>query len=152
MIATLQQVKAASAKATFIVIVGGPATGKTFLSNQLDGPIIHADDYMHHGFERALYVLIDDLQTLLASGLSVVVEGVQAYRLLRKIEQQGNWKRVPDLIIECCAPKDVRALRLIKRGSNPNKSIGMDGMLQKIYSDYKLIIKKQPLTLLYDTE
>lgn len=149
--ATLEDVKLAIARAKFVVIIGGPATGKSTLASIAVGPaftLFKSDDYMAHGFEPALYVMMKDISK---TKTRVVVEGVQGYRLLRKLAELR--KPGPDLIIECVAPRDVRFFRLQARGvANISKSLGMDGTLNSIYSDYKHIAKQIPTTLVYDTE
>lgn len=150
--ATLEDVKLAIARARFVVIIGGPATGKSTLVSVAVGPaftLFKSDDYMVHGFESALYVMMKDIARVKKG--NVVVEGIQGYRLLRKLAELK--KPGPDLIIECVAPRDVRFFRLQARGvANITKSLGMDGMLNSIYNDYKRIAKTIPTTLIYDTE
>lgn len=143
--------------ARFVVVVGLPATGKThFMNNTIfpsdGGPqfnFFRTDDYMRYPFDEALYVMIKDLKRPLALGKRVCVEGVQGYRLLRKIWQQ-NWRDKPDLIIHLTATQDARRERLNKRGSDYRATFRMDAMLMKIWKDYEAIAK-QPTTIFYDT-
>lgn len=144
-----QELRNLVAKSNFIVVIGFPATGKTTLSAEIgEGmKIFHTDSYMVYAFDEALYKLIADLDKFKGR---VMVEGIQGYRLLRKLAQWD--RRKVDLVIECQAPKDVRAQRLIARKSNPVKSMGMDGMLNKIYNDFKCIDRGRTPIFVVDTE
>lgn len=81
-----------------VVIIGCPASGKTYLSNLLASPahtVIHTDDYMKHGYKEALYVMLNDLKHIHGN---VIIEGVQGYRLLRKGVEMGCY--YPHIVIE----------------------------------------------------
>lgn len=95
-----------------VVIIGDPATGKTHLSNHLqikypDYRVIHTDDYMHHGFQKSLYMMMDDIAH--SPNKKMIIEGIQTARLLRKGIQMQNF--YPDLIIEATAPPDLKIQR-----------------------------------------
>lgn len=122
-----------------VVIIGWPASGKTYVSNQLwkDNPdhnMFHTDDYMHHGFVDALYALLKDIKK---SKKPVIVEGMQGYRLLRKgveldcfypdivIELEITEKRMLQTYAEQRPGRDTRALK------------GFIHAQQKILNDYK---------------
>lgn len=156
-------------QARFIVVVGLPATGKTFITQQMfmNGQYLNyiaTDNYMRYPFDEALYVMIKDLKRELVRGHRVCVEGVQGFRLLRKIWQQ-NWKDKPDLVIFCQATQDKRRERLNARGSDYRMTFRMDAMLMKIWKDYELLADtlakadehlrnsqhQKPTTLYYDT-
>jgi deoxyadenosine/deoxycytidine kinase len=133
-----------------IVIIGLPATGKTFLASRLPSGYkrYHTDDYMEHDFEDALYHLMDDLRRY--KSREVVIEGVQGYRLLRKLAQRKM--RQPDLIVKCVAPTELREHRYYERGKILNK--GFDKMLTKIWMDYVIEVRDQkpaPKCFMYDT-
>ena len=89
-----------------ILILGNPASGKTTLAKRLAHkhaiPIIHTDSYIGYGHRDNLYVLLKDLEK--RQNEKLIIEGVLAYRLLRKgIEGTGyNWQ--PDLVLEVEAP------------------------------------------------
>lgn len=139
----------ALSSARFVVIIGGPASGKSTLAKSLQGfKVFHTDAYMVAEFDRALYVMIDDLKRVPAD-VRILVEGVQGYRLLRKIWQQ-NWTHKPDLVIHCVASREIRAERLRKRGSDPKKSLGMDALLLKVYNDWQQN-KPLPQIIFYET-
>ena len=83
-----------------ILIIGGPATGKTTLSKQLseslqDHTVIHTDTFMARGYEQGLYDILDHLKTIQGPTL---IEGVQGFRLLRKGAQLGSY--YPDMVID----------------------------------------------------
>ena len=85
-----------------VLIIGPPASGKTSFANQLGGNVVHTDDYIKHGYEQALYVMMFDLVN---AEPPLIIEGVLGYRLLRKIAQTNfNWK--PDLVIELQISKE----------------------------------------------
>ena len=83
-----------------VVIIGPAASGKSWLADQLHltwkhHKVFHSDDYMSHGFEQSLYVMMDDIQKHSAP---CIVEGVLGYRLLRKGVELDNF--YPDVVIE----------------------------------------------------
>lgn len=123
-----------------VVIIGYAATGKTHLMNDLKSKKYKArywstDDYLEYGFEQALYVIMEELHTSVAP--LKVVEGVQGYRLLRKLAQLG--KPLPDMVIECVASKEVRQVRIAARGKNVQATLNLDKVLSKVYDDFKLL-------------
>lgn len=85
-----------------ILIIGCPATGKTFLSNKIikdrNTILIHTDDYMKHGFKESLYFLLEDIEKYKKEGYKLIIEGVLGYRLLRKGQELGSY--FPDIVIE----------------------------------------------------
>jgi dephospho-CoA kinase len=100
-----------------IVIVGHPATGKTHLSKELeinypDYRIIHSDDYMKHGYEKSLYVMLEDIVT--SPNKKMIIEGVQTPRLLRKGLELNNFN--PDVIINTTADAHTKLERYKSRG------------------------------------
>lgn len=90
-----------------IVVIGYPHSGKTTLVNSwnvTDRIVVHTDDYIKEGFEAGLYSIMDTIK----EAESYIVEGVQGYRLLRKLVQYNLPQ--PDIIIICissaeCLPK-----------------------------------------------
>lgn len=86
-----------------VLIIGCPASGKTYLANKLKQQNVnthkffHTDDYMHYGYKDSLYVLLDDMRRV-SSNTNTIIEGVQGYRLLRKgVELKCYF---PDIVIE----------------------------------------------------
>jgi adenylate kinase family enzyme len=52
-----------------ILIIGCPASGKTYLANALSlhlpaHTLIHTDDYMVHGYKDSLYVILDEIKNI----------------------------------------------------------------------------------------
>lgn len=126
-----------------IVVVGLPATGKSYLTDRLIEEMIkpqpyrlfRTDDYIAHGFEKSLYVLMDVLKKDISP--IKIIEGVQGYRLLRKGVELGTFS--PDLVIICTATREVRQQRYVDRGKILNK--GFDASLEKIWGDYMSLIE-----------
>lgn len=82
-----------------VLIIGCPASGKTYLSKLLDRGdhvLIHTDDYLPFGFVGSLSACIDAANNVIGK---TIVEGVQGYRMLRKGFENGNY--MPDIVIEC---------------------------------------------------
>ena len=126
-----------------IVIIGVPASGKTWLSNQLatklNLPVYHADDYLNHGFENSMYAMHEDMQK--NNPDAHIVEGVAAYRLLRKAAQ-GVFDYNPDLIIIVNRAEDVRRAVYENERKKEFRSIaGIQKTLDKILAEYMAIRK-----------
>jgi len=126
-----------------IVIVGLPASGKSFLANEVleqyekrNYKMFRTDDYIKYGFEESLYKLMDDLRRDLSP--RKIIEGVQGYRLLRKGLQLGTFN--PDVVIVVAASSEQRHERFKKR---PDKKLnrGFDATLEKIWADYLELLK-----------
>lgn len=86
--------------AKHILIIGPPASGKTFVSRIIKAQlpthrIFHSDDYMDKGWEQSLYALIEDIKQHEGP---TIVEGLQGYRLLRKGIELDCYH--PDIVIE----------------------------------------------------
>lgn len=128
-----------------VVIIGNPATGKTWLANELakrtGSPLIHADDYMGHGYKEALYVLLDDVVEV---GSPLIVEGVQCYRLLRKGVQLNCF--YPDVVIELTATDEQikRIYREERAGKDTKFLSGFNKMHQTILNDYRGLENPHP--------
>ena len=136
----------------FVVVVGMPAAGKTWLTERISGgfKVYHTDDYIQHGFQQSLYMLMDDLRHDVSP--RIMVEGVQGYRLLRKIAEER--KKEPDLVVVCVADNDTRRARYADRGKV--LEAGMDRMLSKIWHEYLEVIAMQDRVtitryVIYDT-
>lgn len=140
-----------------IVVVGLPASGKSFLAThgilpQLltkgvrDIKIFRTDDYIKHGFEKSLYILMDDFQERRANVVKkehAIIEGVQGYRLLRKGLELGTFS--PDLVITCEATTPIRKQRIFEReGKKLNE--GFDSALMKIWTNYQVMLRQQSLS------
>ena len=107
-----------------VVIIGHPATGKTWLGKALAAitgrQVIHTDDYIQYGHVEGLYVLLDELQAMEGPHL---VEGVMGYRLLRKGAQTGLY--YPDVVIHLTVPAECveRTYRQVRK--EPEKLPGV---------------------------
>ncbi len=121
-----------------VLIIGPPASGKTTLAKELykqnrtTHNLHHSDDYMAHGYEQALYVLME----VLNHPVLTIVEGVQGYRLLRKGAQLGTY--APDLVIEMEVTREQQAA-IYESERDPAKLKYLKGFAnahQKILNDY----------------
>lgn len=128
-----------------VVIVGPPAAGKTALAEALaekfpDFKVYHSDDYMVHGFVDSMYKLMEDVQA--DPSKKIIVEGIQAARLLRKGAQLGTL--FADLIIEVDSP--FKELRYIGRPDGLIKDYphSTAKSVTKVLNEYKAIPKREP--------
>ena len=124
-----------------IVIIGLPASGKTWLANKLATslPVYHSDDYLKHGFEDSMYIMQQDIAK--NNPEAHIVEGIAAYRLLRKAAQ-GVFDYNPDLIIMVNRAEDVRRSVYENERNKPFRSItGMQKTLDKILNEYMALRK-----------
>lgn len=124
-----------------VLIIGSPASGKTTFANELQKQnvghqLIHTDDYMKHGYEQALYVMMEDIKQFKLT----IIEGVQGYRLLRKGVELNVY--YPDLVIEMQITKEKQTeIYANERDAGKIKYLrGFDGMHQKILNDYFVMI------------
>jgi len=97
-----------------IVILGVPKSGKTTLAKQLqdskkfdEHAFVWADKYAECGYEEQLYAMIGDMQGHMFD--KFVLEGVLAFRYLRKVEEQQDDLRylIPDVIVLCRPPEVI---------------------------------------------
>jgi adenylate kinase family enzyme len=130
-----------------VLIIGPPASGKTTLSKELskrpnDHVLLHTDDYIPHGYEQALYVLMEDMKKLQCN---TIIEGVLGYRLLRKGVQLNCY--YPDLVIEMQITAEQQA-RIYQQERDAKKLQYLKGFAathQKILNDYfELIGDRKP--------
>jgi len=122
-----------------VVIIGYPATGKTFLLDtiitacRVRASTYHTDDYIKHGFVEALYVLMEEIakdKTPLK-----IIEGVLGYRLIRKGIELHTFHA--DLVIVCEASVPTRTARIVLRGKLVQATLSMDKGLEKVWEDCK---------------
>ena len=120
-----------------VVIIGYPATGKTFLldsiTSKVKASIYHTDDYIKYGFVDALYVLMEEIakdKTPLK-----IIEGVLGYRLIRKGIELHTFHA--DLVIVCEASVPTRTARIALRGKLVQATLSMDKGLEKVWEDSK---------------
>lgn len=112
-----------------IVVIGYPKSGKTITSNKiskmLNYEVIHTDDYIN------IYSWADqpiELIKIIKEKEKYIIEGVQGYRVLRTGAKLNIYQ--PDLVIN-----------IISKYNILEKHKAMKKTLNKIYSDYKDIIK-----------
>lgn len=123
------------------VVIGIPASGKTFLGNKLveqnsSHLLLSTDSYMGTGYERDLYPLIEDLRSY---PKEIIIEGVLGYRLLRKGLQEDDF--CPDLVIVCETNKKKQA-EIYAKERDPKKLQYMKSFeigLMKVYNDYMML-------------
>jgi len=121
-----------------IVVIGFPKTGKTTLSNQFNSDkytIIHSDKYKSYPYKDQVYLLINELKSLAQKNF--VIEGVQCFRLLRKIEELKLSNIRPDLIIYCHQNQITPKYQNFIKG------------LTKIWNDYISLLNTIPTIILY---
>lgn len=130
-----------------VVIVGPPAGGKTELANALaekfpDYKVYHSDDYMIHGFTESLYKLMEDIQA--DPSKKIIVEGIQAARLLRKGVQTGTL--FADLVIEVDSPqKEIRYTgRTIPGQPIKPYPYSTAKSVTTVFDEYKSMSKREP--------
>lgn len=120
------------------VIIGKTCSGKTTLAKRLheESPLASlyfTDDYIPHGFDKALYVLMEDLRKDLNP--DKIVEGVQVPRLLRKGFKDSSFHA--DRIILCEAEDGTRNQRYDARGKEDKDARDQfDAMILGIFEDY----------------
>jgi dephospho-CoA kinase len=98
---TIQEVLSLSIVDKNVLIIGPPASGKTWLSGMMQSLshlVIHTDSYMSHGYNQSMYVCLDDIVRAIDSKMNTIVEGIQGYRLLRKGVELDCY--YPDIVIE----------------------------------------------------
>lgn len=83
-----------------VVIIGPPASGKTYLSKLLakDNPgheLVHTDNYIRYGYEESLYQLLNHIKQ---TARPLIIEGILGYRLLRKGVELNCY--YPEMVIE----------------------------------------------------
>lgn len=122
-----------------ILIVGLPATGKTTFAAKLSEAyprfkLFHTDDYIKYGFKESVYKLQEDTPAY----EQLIIEGVQAYRLLKNGYQC-------DLIIHCICNKATRLRR------RPNIDLQFDKLLINWWKDFLRLGSDTPVIEI-DTE
>lgn len=138
-----------------IVIIGAPASGKTFAASLLFGKLsthqlVNTDLYKDHGFEQSLYALRD---ALAESEYPKIIEGVLGYRLLRKGAEMGDF--YPDVVVEMQVPDEVIERQYEQRG--PEKLKGARTMMKAnatVLSKYMEMvpIERKPIWIIVNNE
>lgn len=131
-----------------ILILGYPCSGKTtfseYLADALGGiNVVHTDKYIPIGYNGACDALLSDLNR---NTPSVIVEGVLAYRLLRRIANGTELKTPLTHIFMVQSPDDVILKRYKERerlGKTEKKLISFCHSLDTIYKGVEQKIKQQ---------
>lgn len=129
-----------------VLIIGKPASGKTFLTKQLahDNPghhVLHTDDYISYGYKEALYAILLNLDSV---HKPTIIEGVLGYRMLRKGVELDCY--YPNIVIEL----DITDALMYQcyRRERPKKDIaylkGFNATHEKILRDYKAMENPHP--------
>jgi deoxyadenosine/deoxycytidine kinase len=131
-----------------IVIIGHPASGKTTLADNLvkcepKRSRYNSDSYLSHGYEQSLYALISDVDF----GNPYIIEGIQGYRLLRKMVQLDL--PLPDLIIICKASEKETERRYKERGKPV--PLSTQKALDTVWFEFLSICKNHPPVVHFDT-
>jgi hypothetical protein len=123
-----------------VLIIGCPASGKTWLCGQLGCSghrVIHTDKYVVSGYEMGMYAALNDA---VGSEIPTIVEGIHGYRMLRKGAEYGSY--YPDIVIEMKVPEQRMRLTYIHE-RNPNKIKYLqqfNATHEKILNDYRKMI------------
>jgi len=151
---TIEQVLQIDIEQKNVLIIGCPASGKTYLFNKFKtaNKKFHTDDYRDYGFEQSMYEVLDDIK---ATKEKTIVEGIQGYRMLRKGVQLDCY--YPDVVIELIISeqqmidtytkeRDEKKIKYL-RGFNKSHNKIISDYLQlennhkpewiKIFNDYK---------------
>lgn len=137
------------------VIIGKSASGKTTLARKMaaenpDASIYFTDDYIPHGFEKAVYIMMRDI--LADKKEHKIVEGVQVPRLLRHGARTGLLHA--DKIIICRAHVLTRRARHVQRGSTATSVKNrerFDKTVMGIFDEYLAIASRKPNIEYYNT-
>lgn len=130
-----------------IIVCGYTKTGKYTiakkLSTELNRILLVSDNYQIYGADKSLYILMDDLLRYYKAGIPIIVEGILAFRLLRKSIQLNNF--TPDLILKTECDDDTIKYFYNKDGEGDKivSALGFNKGLNKIWNEY--------LSLLYST-
>ena len=135
---TIEQVLKMDIEQKNVLIIGCPASGKTYLLNKFNtaNKKIHTDDYISYGYENSMYKILDYLK---ATEEKTIVEGIQGYRLLRKGVQLDCY--YPNVVIQLIiSEQQMRKTYLNERDVKKIKYLkGFNKMHDKILNDYFLL-------------
>jgi hypothetical protein len=98
---TIQEVLSLNMVDKNVLIIGPPASGKTWLCDimmRFYHLIVHTDNYIHYGYKQSIYEVMKEINYAHTNGLNTIVEGIQGYRLLRKGVELDCY--YPDIVIE----------------------------------------------------
>lgn len=130
-----------------IMIIGFPATGKTWLSDKISKhthKLIHTDIFKSFGYEEGMYYA---LKAALSSEKNTIVEGIFGYRMLRKGAQMKTY--FPDIVIEMKISNSKMVKTYLKeRDEKKIKHLRQfNDNLNKVLNDYRAICpeEKKPI-------
>jgi gluconate kinase len=134
---------------SLIFILGVTKSGKVTiareLSKQLDNrTLLISDSYIEsHGHEEALNFLERDLNEYHYNSEFIIIEGILAFRLLRRIARNGYY--LPDMVIKTeCNEATIQHFYLLEEPyKNLNSVFGFNAGLDKIRHETLNIIKQQ---------
>jgi hypothetical protein len=130
-----------------VLIIGCPASGKTYVSDLLADDqhiLIHTDDYIGYGYHDSMYKCLEDIVKIIKSDKKTIVEGIQGYRLLRKGVELDNY--YPDIVIELIISEN-KMYEVYENQREIDKAVYLSGfneMHNKILLDYKLMENPNP--------
>jgi len=154
---TLEEIACVPLAGKSVLIIGSPASGKTYLS-QILGPmnprhdVIHTDKYlkMYDNVGRSVYAAFEDA----AHYKSVIIEGVLGYEIL--LEGYKNKSYYPDIIIEVqLSAGKQREIYLSERDANKLRHLRHFQLLnQAKLNEYFRICPKdqQPIFIEYQNQ
>lgn len=145
---TIQEVLSLSIVDKNVLIIGPPASGKTWLCNEMKKLchlIIRTDSYIKYGYNKAMYECLNDICDTHKDGYNTLVEGIQGYRLLRKGVELDCY--YPDIVIEL-EISEKRMHETYKKERDPKKIKylqSFNAAHQTILEDYfSLLNEKKP--------
>lgn len=126
--ATLSEILEMDFSGKVVVLIGRPASGKTFVSallskNTPQSKLWHTDDYIPYGGVEGLYQMMAEMEQE-GYHSPAIIEGVGGYRLLRKGAELAVF--FPHVVIELCV-SDAQVERVYNTQRNPSKLAKMAG-------------------------
>jgi len=139
---TIDELKQRDFNGKNVLIIGCPASGKSFLAGQLNfNRLIETDDYKKYGYKESLYAVLGKIR---ASDGPSMIEGILGYRLLRKGLQRDCY--YPDVVIEMIV-SEQRMLKTYSKERDPKKIRylkGFNAAHNTILEEYKKMPNKNP--------
>jgi len=124
-----------------IFVIGATKTGKVIiaktLAEALGREILISDAFIQeYGYDNALDRLEHELENRYYSGKKVIIEGILAFRLLRRMARKG-WMQ-PDIIIKTiCDDETIKHFYQIEgEGDKIKRALGFNRGLEKIFEEY----------------
>lgn len=134
-----------------ILIIGRPASGKTFLSNKLKEKghyVIHTDEFLKSGTANSIIEILDEHDYCKPS----IIEGMTGFSLLEWGEKTGKYK--PDVIIFCeISAGKQREIYLEERDSSKlqhQKRFWTKCL--SLYQEWEKIVQNKPQIIMYERD